>query len=423
MSRFSILLLLVIVACSSGEGGSGGEGGGGKWGGGMGGSSIEPATVVELETVQTGGVSDLLLTSALVESEHAANLVPTATGVVLSIHKDEGDVVKRGDLLAVIENVSLDAGAERARAEVTKLEGQATEMEALYARGAVSQREVEDLQYQLQSARTSAREASRSYGKTRLTAPFDGVVASRTVKVGELAGTSSAAFSVVDLDSLRVIASLPERDVARVKVGQSVRLVSAYDEDLFASGQVERVAPVIDAGSGTFRVTIALAQDQNALRPGQFVSVEVEVDRHDDVVVVPRRAVVYEDGNPLVYRKAPRPPEEEKDEEEEEPKASGWGSKAKDEDGEDKPEVKVSPWIAERVALKIGLTDAAFVEILEGVSVGDEIVVIGQSNLRDQSPITTPEMKAADKAEADAKEAEEAANKGEVEENKDGEEG
>lgn len=401
MSRFSALLLLALAACSFG-GGGGGEGGdwgkGQGWGGGK--KKVEAATVVELEAVATGSVSDLLLTSALVESEHAANLVPSATGVVLSIHKDEGDTVKRGDLLAVLENVSLDAGAERARAEVTKLEAQATEMEALFARGAVSQREVEDLQYQLQSARTSRREASRSHGNTRLTAPFDGVVASRTVKIGELASSGAAAFSIVDLSALRVIASLPERDVARVSVGQTARLVSAYDEELFAAGTVERVAPIIDASSGTFRVTIGLEDGQTALRPGQFVSVEVEVDRHQDVVVVPRRALVYEDGEPIIYRKAPRPPEEETDEGTEEvAKKGGWGKP--EPEGEEEEPAKPSPWVAERVALEIGLTDAVWVEVTEGLAVEDEIIVVGQSNLRDGAPITTPEMKAEQAAEAE----------------------
>ncbi|TNE86897.1 MAG: efflux RND transporter periplasmic adaptor subunit [Deltaproteobacteria bacterium] len=417
------LAVASMLACSmGGDGGDewgGGRGGRGGWGGKK--SSVEPATVVELSEVGTSGVSELLLTSALVESERSANLVPSATGVVLSIHKDEGDVVKKGDLLAVIENVSLDASAERARAEVTKLEAQTGELEQLYQRGAISQRELEDAQYQLATARTSLREASRSYGNTRLTAPFDGVVASRGVKVGELASSGTTAFSVVDLDALRVVASLPERDVARVSVGQKTRLVSAYDEDLFAWGKVERVSPVIDASSGTFRVTIAIDEGQATLRPGQFVSVEIEVDRHEDVTVVSRRAVVYEDGEPIVYRKALAPEDDGKGEDGEDASADadgggdqgrrskryssrralsgmGGGGKGGGEDEDKEPPLK-SPWIAERVALEVGLTDAEYVEVLDGVKVGDEIVVVGQSNLRDGAPILTPEKKAELKAQ------------------------
>ena len=102
----------------------------------------EPVTLVEVEAVGRGDVSDLLMTSAVIESERSADLLPNATGIVLDVLRDEGDEVRRGDVLAVIDNVSLDAGAERAVADLNRLEVQLTEMRDLYAQGAVSEREL-----------------------------------------------------------------------------------------------------------------------------------------------------------------------------------------------------------------------------------------------------------------------------------------
>lgn len=379
------LVFIVLTACSGGdddEWGKDGKGWGDK-------DKVEPVSLVLVNTVGVGEVADNLASTAIVESESAAEIIPATTGVVLSVHKDEGDAVVKGDLLAVLESVTLDAGAERSRAELTRVQQQYDEMSKLAARGAVSDRELEDLAYQLKTAKTSAREASRSFGQTRLTAPFDGVVAARDVRVGELAGSSKAAFKVVDLERLRAVTTLPERDLKRVGVGQTATLTSAYDNDSFANGLVTRIAPVIDSTSGTFRVSIQLEGTDHVLRPGQFVTVDLEVDRRRDVLVVPKKALVYEDGIPVVYRFIPMPEGAEEEEEAEwdwDPDESWYdriaGLFSEDEEEEVKEE-DLDPHVAERVAVNLGLVDDNFAEILEGVELGDQLIVVGQSHLRD----------------------------------------
>ena len=236
-------------------------------------------------------------------------------------------MVKRGDLLAVLDNVSLDANAERASAERRRLEQQVMRTRELFEQGGrVSSRapKISNTSSRRPERRT-ARRAS-TFGETRLLAPFDGVVAARDIRVGEYAASSVAAFQVVDLSALRVVASLPERDLSRVRVGQTAKLISAYDDAVWTTGSVSRIAPIVDSMSGTFRVTLSLAPEQQVLRPGQFVSVELEVERREDVAVVPRKSIVYEDGRAVVYRMIPAPPPEE-EETEEEVEESPWYAK------------------------------------------------------------------------------------------------
>jgi len=400
--------LIVLAACSGGD-----ERGWNKWD--RGDDAAEVVTLVVVEPVARGEVADNLSSSAIVESEAAADIIPATTGVVLSVHKDEGDVVRKGDLLAVLESVTLDAGAERSRAELARVQQQYDEMAQLAARGAVSDRELEDLAYQLQTAKTSAREASRSFGQTRLTAPFDGVVAARDVRVGELTSGSAAAFKIVDLEQLRAVTTLPERDLKRVAVGQSATLTSAYDSESTATGQVTRLAPVIDSTSGTFRVSIELADDQQELRPGQFVNVDLEVDRRRGVVVVPKNSLVYEDGIPVVYRYQPKSEDEEAEDDAEEdaekddeaPWYAGLASFFDDGEADEETSEEEEPaarFVAERVPVKLGLVDDHFAEIIEGVEEGDQVIVLGQSHLRDGAAVRVGDDET-DKAGADSENA------------------
>jgi membrane fusion protein (multidrug efflux system) len=373
--RFALALMLGMSACSMDVSGPGG---------GRGAEAPVPATVVEVADAATGAVADLLVTNATVDTERRADIIPQATGIVREIRAAEGDVVQAGQVLAVLDNVSLDESANRAIAEVRRLEAEVDVARRLVEQRAMAQRELDELEGRLLGARSTLREASVVAKQTRLVAPFDGVVAARDLRVGELAAGSTRAFQVVDLDSLVIVASLPERDVARIAIGQIARAVSAYDPDLAATATVERIAPVIDAQSGTFRVVLRLDAGQRALRPGQFVAVNIEVDRHEDVVVVPKQALVYEDGSPVVYRVVRRDPtaEELAAAEPKAPTAGGWFGRPAPTEAKAPPEPP-SPFAAERVRIEVGLVDEAYVEVVSGIAAGDRVVVLGQSALQD----------------------------------------
>jgi membrane fusion protein (multidrug efflux system) len=405
MKIIFLTLLFALSACS-------GEGGG-DWGAGSK-DKLDPVSMVSVAPAALGTVSAYITTSAVVESVAQADVYPQATGRVLKVFKDDGDPVKKGDVLAIIENVSLGANADRTESERERQAAETTKLRALFEKGAISEKELSDAEFLLTSANTSAKEAKHTFGETKLRAPFDGVVAVREVRVGETASGGKRAFQVVDLNRLRVVAALPEREMPRVSVGQTVALASAYNTAHTATGQVVRLSPVVDANTGTFRVTIALQPSQNTLRPGQFVEVKIEVEQHVAVLTVPRPAVIYEDGMPVIYRMVDPPVPEETEEEEVEPKAGFWWFWADDEKTDpEETEEEEAEWpkmAAERVAVELGLMDDQLAEVITGVELGESIVVIGQSNLMDGALIRTPEMlpPSEKSAEKDADEPEEA---------------
>ena len=135
---------------------------------------------------------------------------------------------------------------------------------------------------------------------------------------------------------------------------------------------------MVDPTTGSVRVFINVEEGQNLLRPGQFVKAQVEVARHENTIVLPKEAVVYEDGAPIAYmvKEAPAEPVENQD------------AKGEQEDGakkSDKPKTKL---IAERRELTVGFSDVRVVEVTEGVTLGEQVITIGNHTLEDNSPIT-----------------------------------
>lgn len=403
---FSLLTLwLGLSACSvSTENGSGGKG---RRGGGRPNAAqrknADRRILVEVAAVETASVADYLETTGTIESEAQADVAPEATGVVTQIAVEEGDNVRRGQLLAVIQNPSLDAGADRAIIELERAKQDLDRARALHQQGAISDSELRTSEIGYRTAAASADEARRTRGFTRITSPVEGTVAVREIRLGELASSASRAFQVVDLDRLRVIVQLPEKDLGRVQVGQHARLSSAYDDDTAASGQVARISPVVDPASGTVRVTVNVDPGQESLRPGQFVKVRLEVDRHESVMTIPRRGLVWEDGEPIAWVVTDAPPEEPKEEEADEEQDedegglfSGWfGGDAESEEKEDEPKKTLNDnyprRVVERRPLEIGFEDPERVEVNVGLSLGEPVVVVGNANLRDGAAVRLPE--------------------------------
>ncbi len=341
--------------------------------------------LVEVVQVARGTVGDTLTANGSVESVAEANLTPETTGTVVEIRVEEGDRVHKGQVLAVLANPNLDANLSRAQAEVARTAAEHERMAELFRQGAVSDTELQASQHALATARTSLEEAERTQGFTRLVSPIRGTVSARDLRYGEVAG-GQRAFQVVDLSRLRVVVQMPERDLPRLAVDQPVTLKSVYEDGGSATAKVARIAPVVDATTGTVRVTLLVDSQDNQLRPGQFVSARIEVGRHVDVLVIPRSALRYEEGRPLAYRVEIKEPEEEEEGEE------GEKKKGDDEDDDEKePDYPGPHRVAKTVPIEVGFMDLQWVEVVGGLEEGDPVVTLGNEGLRDDVRVRLPD--------------------------------
>ena len=397
-------LLLAASACGDGDRSRGGGGDRPEWGDREESNEAGPErrVLVEGATVELGEVADHLITSGTLEGEFQADLFPEATGVVNRILVDEGEVVRAGQTLAIITNPSLDAGAERASVDVAKARRGVSEAERLHASGAISDKELQDARDVLAMSQASYSEATRSRGFTSIDSPIAGTVSVREIRVGELANSGRRAFQVVDLSKLRVVVQLPERDLSRISVGQTALLTGAYDDELQVDGAISRISPVVDPTTGTVKVTVDVAADQTVIRPGQYVKVRIEVDRHTDVLTIPRRALVWDDGEPVAWKvieaKPPEPSEDAEESTEDDDESGGFlaGLFGGDEAAEETEEDDTDPWEGiprrgvEKVRLEIGFTDTERVEIVEGLRDGEQVVQVGNGGLRAETLVKLP---------------------------------
>jgi membrane fusion protein (multidrug efflux system) len=322
-------------------------------------ASVRVAPVVVREMAR------VLETTSKLESEREIQIMPRVSGVVLSLAAEEGDVVEQGATLALLDDVQqtlevkdsevavseaenaldkLRLAQREAEARVQRLQTAYDQAARDYERNrklfegeqvasALSQSALEASKLALDNADADRRDAdlARERAKleleagetaverarinlerarvtltyTRITAPFSGVVAQRSIKVGDAVGPSTSAFVLTDVALLRCVFSRPQEELelfARVGAENGNgdgKLAIRATADAFPGrtfeGWIERVSPTIEAQSGQFRVTGRLECEQDGgrvrLLPGMLVRLRIVTDRHPEALVVPKRAL------------------------------------------------------------------------------------------------------------------------------------
>ena len=326
-----------------------------------------PAVPVEVARVTKQVISASYSGTASLEAPAEAQVVAKSSGVVLQVLVEEGDQVKAGQVLARIDPERPRLEMERARATVRKLENNYRRSQELLESKLVSAEASDQIRYDLEAARAAYQLAQLELSYTNIVAPIDGVIAARAVKPGNLIQLNSSLFRIVDTSRLEAVLNVPERDLATMKEGLTVRMTAdAMPGDVF-EGVIDRVSPVVDAGSGTFRVVTAFPGGEG-LRPGMFGRIEVVYDQRNDALTVPRSALLQDAGETAVFA--------------------------------------VRDSKAVRVPIEIGHLSGELAEVRKGLDEGDQVVTAGKVALRDGAavevlnPPATASLEAAQVADA-----------------------
>ncbi|MEZ4290875.1 MAG: efflux RND transporter periplasmic adaptor subunit [Myxococcota bacterium] len=245
-------------------------------------------------------------------TEIAAEVAGRVTGVSV----DEGHAVEEGAVVLELdpERRHLDLQAARARlaqarANLRKERSQTERVRQLRAKNISSVQQLEEAETTLLLAESSVRAeeaavgvAARALSDASVAAPFAGMVARRSVELGEFVQPGDVLFELVALDPLEVVFALTELDTERVSLGQSVQIrVGAFPDRVF-TGTVSFVAPTVDPETRTLRIKAEIDNGDALLRPGLFARVSLGVNRRENVLMVPEEAVVQRSGGASVYR-------------------------------------------------------------------------------------------------------------------------
>ncbi|HBK55406.1 MAG TPA: efflux transporter periplasmic adaptor subunit [Xanthomonadales bacterium] len=308
---------------------------------------VKPVAVEAAAAGRRGISASYAGTASLVPVEEAM-VVAKTSGVLDQLLAEEGDQVVAGQLLARLDPDRKGLALAQQRATLKKLESEFARSSELYERQLVSADAHEKIRSELDIQRAAVDIAELELSYTRILAPISGVVAERMVKQGNLIQANGSLFRIVDGSRLEAVLNVPERDLAKLAAGLPVALaVDAVPGRRFP-GRIDRVSPVVDAGSGTFRV-VARFEDQPELRAGMFGRIEVEYDQRADALTIPREALIEGEGETAVFA--------------------------------------IRDGKAARVAVEVGYLDGGLAEIRSGLVDGEQVVTVGKATLRDGATV------------------------------------
>ncbi len=247
-----------------------------------------------------------------INPERLAHVTPRVSGTVRETKKALGDEVKRGDVLALLESRELAEITREAAASTERYklaEGTFKRLDGLYQDKVVSEKDYLAAKQALAEARIERDSAAAMLGAAGsggagtgypLLAPIDGTVIEKHATVGEVLKGDTAAFVIADLSTLWVDATVYPRDLAKVAVGQKVR-VRAEGIDAPVDGTISFIGATARGESRASQARVVIDRPGPSWRPGLFVTVDAAIQEIDAAVVVPEEAVQTIEGSPCVF--------------------------------------------------------------------------------------------------------------------------
>lgn len=342
-------------------------------GGGPGGGFFRPPMTVEVTKVSRGKISSYITVVGNLIGQATVDVAPKAGGRLRSVDVKLGDQVRRGQVIAKIDDQELleqvnqaeashqvtEAGVRRSDADLSLALTNVERARNLYGRQLLPKQQLDDAEArhtsavaQLDLSRAQvAQSASRlkelriNLSNTTIVSPTDGFVSQRLVDPGAWVSQNAPVVVVVDIASLRLVANVVEKDLKSVNAGDpAVVEVDAYPGEHF-NGRIARVSPILDPATRTAAMEIEIPNREYRLKPGMYAKVTLEIETRDNVLTVPKVALVDSGGARGVYQ----PNDESR---------------------------------AQFKAVKIGLEDSEKAEVLDGLREGEIVISTGAGSLR-----------------------------------------
>jgi multidrug efflux pump subunit AcrA (membrane-fusion protein) len=370
------------------------------------------STPVEVEEVQLGAISSVVTATGTITARRESRIGPKISGRCERIYVEEGDHIKEGQMLARLDQSSLIIAMNQARAALATakatlnkvLAGTRQELiqqaeadfssakanlewaqkefarnEALYRRHVVSQKSLDSIKMQLQvaeaqykkakeylemakrgstpedievaraqvaQAEVALKMAEKNLEDSVIAAPFPGVVLKRLKNEGEYITSTpdTPIIYIADIHKVKVELDIPEDKIQDICLGQRAEIrVDGYPDEVF-QGQVSLIRPLINSQTRTFTVKLDVPNPDYRLKPGMYARVKITLMEKKDVPLISRDAVLKKDGMSYV--------------------------------------MLVNNSKAREQTIKTGLAQGDRVEVIEGVSAGDQVIVSGHQGLK-----------------------------------------
>lgn len=267
------------------------------------GASVQQETArlpVEVMVVKPGRLDNKLVVTGSVLPNESLELKPEESGKITGIFFKEGTRVNKSDLLLQINDKEIKAQIEKQRENQKLYESIERRQKALLDKEAISQEEYDNALNRLNTTISDIRLLEAQYEKTRLTAPFNGMIGLRYVSEGAYVTPATVVATLYNISQAKIEFAVPGRYSTQVKAGKRI-LFTVESDTILYTGEVYAVEPRIDPETRTLKIRALADNAKGDLLPGQFVKVTLILNTNDNAILVPTQAVVPEQGGQKVY--------------------------------------------------------------------------------------------------------------------------
>ena len=304
---------------------------------------------VNAKVIKPQSLTDEFTTTGVLLPDEEVDLSFETSGKIVEINFEEGTAVKKGQLLAKVNDRQLQAQLQRLISQLKLAEDRVFRQDALLKRDAVSKEAYEQVKTDLATLNADIEIIKANIELTELRAPFDGVIGLRQVSIGTYASPTTVVVKLTKIAPLKVEFSVPERYAKQIKKGTNLNFSVEGTLDAFGA-QVYAVESAIDPNLHQFTARALYPNVNRTLLPGRYASVLLKKDEIPNAIAIPTEAIVPEMGKDKVYLYK-----------------SGK---------------------AEPVDIITGIRTASEVQVIRGLHVGDTIITSGTLQLRTGLAVT-----------------------------------
>mgnify|MGYP006288852141 CR=1 FL=1 len=330
---------------------------------------------VEITKVTKGTVEKELTYTGDVKAEQEVKVFSKIPDRILGFEKDEGDYVEKGDVIARIEAtkikqavVQAEAALASAKAQLANLKSEYQRAERLKKEDVMSEQQFETIKTQyeatqaaVEQSRAALIQAKSQLNDATITAPISGVIGVRNYEQGDMASGPLPLVTIVQMKRVKVEINAPEQDLGQLKEDLCANIkVTSYPDETFV-GRINKIRPVLDPITRMGKIEILVDNEDRRLKPGMFAEVTICINTLQDVIVVPKHAVIE---NTALKRV----------------------------DGQDVAITKTHIFVVENDTAFLREVDVSYSNgsvsvVSDGLNVSENIVVIGQQSLKDSSSV------------------------------------
>ncbi|MEP1742728.1 MAG: efflux RND transporter periplasmic adaptor subunit [Kangiellaceae bacterium] len=309
-------------------------------------------TKVRAADAQLAEFRDIVEALATTRANEQILVTTKYADVVKSLSFEDGQSVKKGDVLVQLDRQEEQAKVRELEANLEEAVVQLNRLQDLLKNRATSKSQVDQQEAMTKAIRAQLTNARIRLNDTTIKAPFAGILGFRQVSVGAYLVPGDVITSLDDISQMKLDFSVPERFLPTIAVGQPINATSdAYGEKLF-TGKITSISPRIDPITRTLRVRAEITNEQGLLRPGMLLKLKI-VRQVESVLQIPESALIPIEERHYVF--------------------------------------VISDGSVKRKEIKIGRRQPGFVEVISGLSASEKVVTEGTLKIRDGSQVTVLE--------------------------------